>query len=265
MCKKLSTQRSVKLLLPIYIEVNEAVLHSLRWFLKSILVNIDIDEISVIQTSRRFTDIQLIGKDAQMAANFLRRIFGGPKKWEDIIFNEEIPGRVIEIDERNLYVDIGLVEPDYLKVKISFTDIIKKVFRTSKTINKELFMQIGVRRYLPFYVVISDDSKINKEKRTIDGRIGKLAVKMLKKWFYTRFDKLVVYGATRSSIEKALEISGHKRDVLNIERVGFLEHVIVCKWGTSSVGLIPEIGEYLPSAKFVAIRPRYFKKQLFVK
>ena len=260
----MSQQVSVKLLLPIYVKVNASILHSLRWFIKALLTGFDINEISVIQTTKRFTDIQLTGNDAPVAKNFLIKVVGGAKRWEDIKFGEEIMGRIVGIDKESIYVDIGLLEPDYFKVKVNLLEIIRKIYRVNKLPNEDLINQMGFRKYLPFSVKIFEDSEMDREKRIIHGKMGSFTFKFLKKLLLTRLDKLIVYGATRSAIEKALELSNHKRDVVNIERIGFLEHVIICKWGTSSIGLIPEIGNFLPDAKFVAIRPRYLKKQIYL-
>jgi hypothetical protein len=44
-----------------------------------------------------------------------------------------------------------------------------------------------------------------------------------------------------------LKRSGHIRDIYAIERLGILEHSIVCKHGTDAPGLIPIIGPLLES------------------
>jgi len=85
---------------------------------------------------------------------------------------------------------------------------------------------------------------------------------MFRKWIAKRLDKLLVYGATRSQIEKAVRISGHTRDVINVERLGFLENAITCKWGTSARGLIPELGPHLPRASFSVFYPRLIRKKV---
>ncbi len=255
----------VSLLLPIYVPLDHSIINAIRWFLRSLLINFNIEEISVIKASKRFTDLQITGSDAKTAVNFLREIFGGPIKWEDIPFGEELNGRVIRVEDGKVLVDIGLVEPDYMKVAVPLEEIIKKVFSKEIRVDEGIAERIGIHRYLPFRVLIREDGPIDYKKREILGEVGISTQKLLKKWFSERYDRLLVFGATRSGVLKAIEKSGHSRDVVNVERLGFLEHSIVCKWGTSSVGLIPEIGEYLRNAKFIAIKPRYFKKLLKVK
>ena len=60
-------------------------------------------------------------------------------------------------------------------------------------------------------------------------------------------DRINVNNATRAQVHAALKRSGHGRDVYAIERLGILEHSIVCKKGTDAPGLVPQIGPYLES------------------
>jgi len=60
-------------------------------------------------------------------------------------------------------------------------------------------------------------------------------------------DRINVNNATRAQVHAALRRSGHSRDVYAIERLGILEHSVVCKKGTDAPGLVPQIGPYLQS------------------
>lgn len=66
-------------------------------------------------------------------------------------------------------------------------------------------------------------------------------------------DRINVNNATRAQIHAALKRSRHSRDVYAIERLGILEHSIVCKKGTDAPGLVPQIGPYLES-KLACVR-----------
>lgn len=60
-------------------------------------------------------------------------------------------------------------------------------------------------------------------------------------------DRINVNNASRAQIHAALKRSRHSRDVYAIERLGILEHSIICKKGTDAPGLVPRIGPYLES------------------
>ncbi len=251
-----------KILIPIYIPFSNNVELSLKWFIRSLLVDFDIEKIDILSTSRRFTEISIIGKDAKTAISFLTRYFGGEISWKDVEFDSEIPGRVLRVEDEKILVDIGLKEDDYFKVAVNNKEIVKKIYHIEKKVSSDIIKSMGIDRYFPFSIIIRQDSTINHEKREIEGSIGRSTIRFVSKWLKSRFDRLVIYGATRSAVLKAIKSTGHLRDIVNIERVGFLENAVVCKWGTSAVGLIPEIGEYLPKAKFIAVKPRFLKKQL---
>lgn len=261
----MSSVANVKLLLPIYVKLSDQVVHSFKWYIKAMLQGFKIDDVGIIKASKRFTEIQIVGEDAKVGAKFLSKMFGGPIKWEDLRFGEPVSGRVMRAEGGFIKVDIGLLEPDYLKVVVPSEFVIKRIFGVEKRLDDEGLKAMGIHKFLPLKVVVREEDKIDYDKREITGRLARDSLLMLKSWLKSRFDRLLVLGATRSGVIKALRMSKHGRDILNVERLGFLEQVIVCKWGTSSVGLIPEIGEYLPEAKFVAIRPRYFKKLILRK
>jgi len=59
--------------------------------------------------------------------------------------------------------------------------------------------------------------------------------------------RVTVNSATRSEVRATVNRAGHARDVVTVERLGLLEHSIVCREGTDPPGLIASIGEYLPA------------------
>jgi len=53
---------------------------------------------------------------------------------------------------------------------------------------------------------------------------------------------------------------GHLRDIVAIDRYGFLENIIIFKDNTSAPGIIADIGKSLRNCKLSAIRPINIKK-----
>jgi hypothetical protein len=60
-------------------------------------------------------------------------------------------------------------------------------------------------------------------------------------------DRINVNHASRAQIKAVLKQTGHTRDIYAVERLGILEHSIVCKRGTDAPGLVPIIGPMLES------------------
>jgi hypothetical protein len=79
-----------------------------------------------------------------------------------------------------------------------------------------------------------------------DAEFTKNQIETLLRW-RKGTDRINVNNATRAQIRTALKRSRHSRDVYAIERLGILEHSIICKKGTDAPGLVPQIGPYLES------------------
>lgn len=56
-----------------------------------------------------------------------------------------------------------------------------------------------------------------------------------------------VNSSTRSEVRSTVNRAGHADDIVRIERLGLLEHSIVCRESTDPPGLVASIGEYLPA------------------
>lgn len=56
-----------------------------------------------------------------------------------------------------------------------------------------------------------------------------------------------VNSTTRSEVRSTVNRAGHADDIVTIERLGLLEHSIVCRESTDPPGLLASIGEYLPA------------------
>lgn len=83
--------------------------------------------------------------------------------------------------------------------------------------------------------------------------VGEFEVEFTKKQIDTFWrwkkgpDRINVNNASRAQIKAALKQTGHARDIYAIEKLGILEHSIVCKRGTDAPGLVPIIGPMLKS------------------
>ena len=77
-----------------------------------------------------------------------------------------------------------------------------------------------------------------------------------KLWIESLLDRLIVIGATRDEIQRALDYTGLKRDVIDVESLGIFEHALTCKLGTDAVGIVSIAGRRLRNAKFTVFNSR---------
>jgi len=255
-------KKSLKILLPIYVPVDGRIKNALKHFLRGLVSNLDV-RIDITQLGRRFTTILIDGNDAEAVSAFLSQEFGTVLTWEDIKFNREYRGFVRSIGENSLYVDIGLIGEDYFKVEIRFRDFISCIFNIEievQKIKRDTFDLFGIRQYFPLYVLINLNENIDEKNRILRGCLSERTCKMFRNWINLRLDKLIVYGTTKTQVEKAIKVSRHFRDVIRIERLGFLEHVITFKWNTSAKGMIKELGPFLPRVSLAPFYPRMIHK-----
>ncbi|MFW9780839.1 MAG: DUF2110 family protein, partial [Candidatus Heimdallarchaeota archaeon] len=60
-------------------------------------------------------------------------------------------------------------------------------------------------------------------------------------------------------VKKVLTKTNHIRDIISLERYGFLESIVMLKKGTEAPGIISEIGKYLVNSKISVIRAERIK------
>lgn len=243
---------TLELLIPVYRKLNQRFKNSLLWFLKARVKELDV-EITVKKVTEWFTKVKLQGNDTKTASLFLKKQFGNKTHISKLSKGKEYAGNLIKIEQKTVIVDIGLRNPRYY-ITIPFKEITKKILdEKTKSSPQKMFQCFGIQQYFPFYVT----PKVlfpTKKKKYLRGSPGSETVTLLQEWLNLPYNRVLVYGETRGKIKKALSKSGHGKDILNIERLGFLECTIICKKGTSAIGLIPEIGPFLKEAELSAFQ-----------
>ena len=98
--------------------------------------------------------------------------------------------------------------------------------------------------------------EVDAKKGWIAAELSEAQLAQIVSWVRFIFDRLIVLGAFFTDVERAVKVSKHFRDVIRIESLGTLEQVILCKLGTDAVGLISNLGRFLPDAILVPFSPR---------
>ena len=84
--------------------------------------------------------------------------------------------------------------------------------------------------------------------RCVPGETPTLAPETIDRLFDWRrgHGRVNINSVTRAEVRSTINRAGHADDIVTVERLGLLEHSVVCKPNTDPPGLLASIGQYLP-------------------
>lgn len=206
-------------------------------------------------TNRGWIQLEVSGEDETAALSFLARKVGlAPVSIDNLKKFSVMQGKIVfsSKSSNELYVDLGVFSP-----KVSDAVLSEKRLCGQLADGKELPLQKLVELFCLYdnvpieirFVQNSDGVKKN------EASLSEAQLSLFSRWVRCGFDRLIVLGSHFSAVEHAVKLSRHSRDVIKIESLGALEHVILCKLGTDAVGLIPKLGRYLKLVTLVPFSP----------
>lgn len=157
-----------------------------------------------------------------------------------------------------LLVDVGIFQPKTVYAEIRLEILKAQLADGLELPFKRLTELYCLLHNMPLYVKILDVGA-NGDLRA---EFANQQLVLFDDWLDLMLDRLLVFGVPVGHVKQAVEASGHFRDVVKIESLGWLEHVIVCKLGTDAVGLIPSVGRILRGAILASFSPRKIKQAL---
>ena len=155
-------------------------------------------------------------------------------------------------------MDIGVFSPETYDAVIPLQRLQAQLADGKKLPLQRLVELFCLYDNFPLKVKIVQD--VDVQKNWIEAELSEAHLSQITSWIRSSFDRLVVLGAFFSDADRAVKLSRHFRDVIKIESLGMLEHVVLCKLGTDAVGLIPKLGRFLPDAVFVPFSPRKIRQ-----
>jgi hypothetical protein len=235
---------------------------SIEPLLKSMCKGLDVQVKVKGATTQGWIQVNVDGEDEKPALQLINNELGlAPESIEKVEKFSVLRGRIVSsASERanELLLDVGIFQP-----KIVHAEIRLETLRAQLADGLALPLQRLTELYcllhnMPLYVKILD--------METDGDLGaELAAQqfaLYDDWLGLMLDRLLVLGVPVGSVKHAVEASHHFRDVVKVESLGWLEHMIVCKLGTDAVGLIPAIGRILKGATLASFSPRNIKQTL---
>ncbi len=173
----------------------------------------------------KWISVTVSGSDEGLAADLLIKRYG---KLHNVQRGDIVCARLVAINDLGFALDAGgkrvLVHHSKLKP-------------LGRGTAPQIASRFGLIRCLPLEIRLVEENDAELTKKQID---------TLWRW-KKGTDRINVNNVSRAQIHAVLKRSGHARDVYAIERLGILEHSIVCKHGTDAPGLVPIIGPFLES------------------
>ena len=115
---------------------------------------------------------------------------------------------------------------------------------------------------LPLEVRLLEEPGRLEVGRPIRAELSEGQVRAFEDWVSSGLDRLVITGASHHAVKKAVGGSGLYKQVVAIERLGFLENCIVLKLGSPTRRFLKAMGRRLRGARVMAFRPRAILKAI---
>lgn len=225
--------RTIVIFQPIYGN-RERAIRSLKALINNDLKDLEVEcEISV--SPEGWAELKLEGEDEEVSLNFLNTTYGSPVKKAEA--GKLYKGFVRAVEKDAILVDIGC------PVKIGAQGLKSLGGGTPE----QIASRFGIIPFLPVEVVILEN------KTEVVGRFSKELLDRFWAWKKSGTDRVIVNSATRSELKSAIKKTRHGRDIYEIERLGLLEHAVVCRETTDGPGIVAAIGPLLKSQIGVVI------------
>ncbi len=225
--------KTIVIFQPIY-GTRERAIRSLKALIDNDLKDLEVEfEISV--SPEGWAELKLEGEDEEVSANFLLSAYGSPVKKAEA--GKHYKGFVRAVEKDAVLIDIGC------PVKIG-AEGLKGLGGGNP---EQLASRFGIIPFLPVEVEILED------KKEVMGRFSKEQLDRFWAWKKSGTDRVIVNAATRSELKSAIKKTRHGRDIYEIERLGLLEHAVVCREKTDGPGIVAAIGPHLKSQIGVVI------------
>jgi hypothetical protein len=208
--------------------------------------------IKKIRSYDQRVEITINGPEEGFIYNLLKKEIGTIHDFNDIKIGEIYRGNLIDVGKIGfgIFVDCAILNPK-IDVLLTLRELRSQLCADKKKSVREIIKTYDFIDHYPVYTKIS---KINKEKKEVEGVLDKATLNLYHKIINENLEAVFVSGATKNQFKKAIFTSGHIKDIISIERFGFLEQIVILKNGTQAPGIIAEIGKYLENCKLSAIR-----------
>ena len=230
-------------------------------FFSSICEGLEIKLRIAGKTDRGWVKADVSGEDKAVAVRLLDQKIGlAPVSVNDLKKFSLLKGRVISSEARNdhLSVDVGIFSPYFVDAIIPLQTLQAQIADGARLSLEKLVDLFCLYVNMPLEVKKLGDA--GSENDYIGAMLSEAQFARFADWVNSHLDRLIIFGAPFSQIEAVIRRSRHVRDVVRIESLGLLEHVVLCKLGTEAKGLLSKFGPKLPHAVLAPFSPKKIKR-----
>jgi hypothetical protein len=248
--KRVALLQEVVLLQKIYkVPIEEA-----EKFLKKIIGDLDCSLTGLSIVENGWLRVQASGRDEGVAVRLLKRECSlAPISVANVERFSTFRGRVIFSGKSRTeaFVDVGAFSPKPVYAKIPLRTLQGQLVDGRKLALQRIEEMFVLLDNLPLEVRV-----VRVEVEVLEAELTERQMEIFGRWVGERFDRLIVLGVSIGGVMRAVERARLEGDVLDVESLGLLEHVVVCKLGTDAVGLVPRLGRNLGGAVLGVFSPR---------
>jgi hypothetical protein len=198
----------------------------------------------------RWVQIALAGEDEEIATNYVIKEIGlCPSNFGNVKRFSTLKGYIKNIGKNggDLSIDVGVFQPKIVYATVTLRHLQAKLVDGRQLALRKIAELFGLCEGLPISVKVLG---LNEEESRIDAEMSSRQIRKYMVWRESLLDRLLVLGSSLTEVKAAIEHAQLKRDVIDVETLGLLEHALTCKLGTDAAGLIPRIGRRLKNARF---------------
>jgi hypothetical protein len=205
-------------------------------------------------------EIEINGPEELFVLNLLKKEIGTVHEFKDIEIGKIYKGTLIDVGKFGfgIFVDCGILNPK-VDVLLNLNVLRDQLGAGKKKSVREIIKAYDLIDHFPIEVKITE---IDSEKDQIQGRLSEEFLGLYHKIINEKLEGLFLSGATKNQLKNALIRKAHLRDIVSVERHGFLENIAILKEGTDAPGIIAHVGKYLRNCKLSAIRYERIQKLL---
>jgi hypothetical protein len=203
-------------------------------------------------------EVSIKGPEKVFIKNLLEKEIGIIHNFNDIEMNMRLKGNFVDVGKVGfgIFVDCAVLNPN-VDVLITLISLREQLCKGKEKSVPEIIKAYEFINDFPVHVKITS---IDEGKQNLKGVLDITTLNLFDKLLNENLDAVFIIGETKAQIKKALEKTGHLRDIVSIKKYGFLENIVILKETTEAPGIISDIGKYLKNCKISAIRPERIKR-----